>query len=65
MTELEFHSLQSAEGPFRGKGGHDAKPPRLLVSTPKGTLREVPLTREQLLGLAETAISIVRQMDRP
>lgn len=49
---------------MRGLRGHNGKPNRLVLVTPKGLLREVPVDREQLLALAEDAIAIVRFMDR-
>lgn len=64
MSDLRLLSIQRPEGPVRGARGHDGKPARLLLSTSKGALRVVPVTRDDLLKLAESAIAVVRFMDR-
>ena len=64
-AEIRLHGLQGPEKPNRGRYAHDGKPPRLMLVVGKSpTLREVPLTRDQLLGLAAKAIEIVQRMDR-
>lgn len=64
-SELKLHSLARPEGPMRGPDAHDGKPARLLLTAGKSSrLREVPLTREQLLRLAEQALVAVRTLDR-
>lgn len=61
---LRFHSIQPQEGAVRGRRGHDGRPPRLLLATPTHRLREVPLTRVDLMTMAEQALAAVRDLDR-
>lgn len=65
-ADLKLHSLAPPAPPSRGRYAHDGKPARLLLSaaTASSKLREVPLTRDQLLQLAEQALRAVRVMDR-
>lgn len=63
-AEIRLVRLVGPEAPVRGYRAHDGKPPRMLVQVGKSdALREVPLTKDQLLAIAEKAIHIARTMD--
>lgn len=62
--DLTFHRIARAEGPMRGPRGHDGHPPRLMLFTPAGLGRTVPLTRDQLFKIAREALDAIADLDR-
>lgn len=55
-TPLTYHGLPS--------GLSDGKSARLQVSTPNGTIREIPLDRRQLHKLLQAAARALEELDR-
>lgn len=55
-TQLRFIGLPS--------GLSDGGVPRLQVATPAGLIREIPLTKRDLLGIIKSAASALEVMER-
>lgn len=65
-AELKLLGVRPPERESRGRYAHPAKPARLVLvlATPKRTIREVPLTRAELLKLIREAADVLERLDR-
>jgi hypothetical protein len=59
-----FHGVSGPAKATRGVRGQPAKGIRMTLITPGGQLREVPLTRTELLDVAARALEVARRLDR-
>lgn len=55
-TDLTFHGLTS--------GLADGNGPRLMVQTPSGLIRQIPLTRADLMKILGSAVGALNVLDK-
>lgn len=62
--QLRFLSISSGRSATRGPRGHAAEGPKLMAGMPSGSVREIPLSRRELVRIIKQAADALERLDR-